>query len=219
MKNFLTRTVALAFLLLIGSTAYAQYKGDFQLVLGHDNMSFKIDDGKYKWKAHNFDIGLKSFNTYEIMNIVGIGLMGSCDLDLGKSINAKNSRTSDDFDFLIGFDAFLGPAVSFNIMDILALQGSIGYVWQCMAMFGDAEVSGIFRKSVDYNIYEYSQGWGFDIQAKLFPTAPVSAVFGMKSIFSGNSKYTIDFDGDTDTINDDVDIDSLKFYAGAALKL
>ena len=113
MKNFVTRIVALAFIISIGSSAFAQYKGDIQLVLGHDQQYLSLNDGDIGWKSNSFDIGLKSFNTFDVVSFLGVGFLGSCDLAFGKSIHTKNSA-SPEMDFLIDFDAFLGPALTIN---------------------------------------------------------------------------------------------------------
>ena len=217
MKNSFARIATLAVLILTSSSAFAQYSGDMQLVLGHDHQYITLADDNYGWKANTFDIGLKSFNTFEFLNFLGIGFLGSCDLTLGTNINTRKSA-SPDMDFLIGFDAFLGPAVTVKILDIIALQGALGFDWQYMAINGETEYSGFIKKTQDFTIYEKSIGFGFDIQAKLFPTAPVSAVFGIKGIFVESDEYKVDTDDDRYTVDNDFDVDSFKFYAGAALK-
>jgi len=218
MKKFLKKALLLAFFLLASSSTFADdFNGDIQLVLGHEKQYMTIDDGAFRWKSNNFDIGLKNAGFYELASFFGLGYMLGCDLTIGKSIYAENSRTHDDFDFLLGFDTFLGPAISIKIPQVLTLQGGIGFAWQYMAMFGDIDAEGLIRKSVDYNIYEKSSGFGFDIQAKLFPISPLSAVFGLKGIFTGNTKYRLSIDGHSDTIDDDIDLNCFKFYAGGSL--
>ena len=215
MKNFITRILALAFIISIGSSAFAQYSGDLQLVFGSDHQYISLNDGDLGWKSNSFDIGVKSFNTFNALSFVGIGFLASCDLAVGKSINTRNSA-SPDMDFLIDFDLFLGPALTVNILDVVALQGAIGFDWHYLAMSGETEVNLFGTRSVDYDVYGKSTGLGFDIQAKIFPTAPLSAVVGLKSIFCWNDHYTLSVDGDSDTIDDDIDLNSFKFYAGGS---
>lgn len=216
MKNFVTKIIALAFLISIGSSAFAQYKGDIQLVLGHDQQHLSLNDGDIAWKSNSFDIGLKSFNTFDVVSFLGVGFLASCDLAVGKKIETRNSATPD-MDFLIGFDAFLGPALTIKIMDIIALQGSIGFDWHYMAISGEQNFATVLGIKDDFNIYEKSTGFGFDVQAKLFPSAPLSAVFGLKSIFCGNDHYKVEIGDDTSTIDRDIDLNSFKFYAGGSL--
>ena len=215
MKNFVTRIVALAFIISIGSSAFAQYKGDIQLVLGHDQQHLSLNDGDFAWKSNSFDIGLKSFNTFDVVSFLGVGFLASCDLAVGKSIHAKNSATPD-MDFLLDFDAFIGPALTINVLDVVALQGAVGFDWHYLGISGKPEFTLLGGKK-DYYVYGKSTGFGLDVQAKLFPAAPLSAVFGMKAIFCGADHYKVDIDGDTSTVDDDIDLNSFKFYAGGSL--
>lgn len=215
MKNFVTRIVALAFIISIGSSAFAQYKGDIQLVLGHDQQYLSLNDGDIGWKSNSFDIGLKSFYTFDVGSFFGVGALGSCDLAFGKSIHTKNSA-SPEMDFLIDFDAFLGPALTINIMDVVALQGAVGFDWHYLGISGKPELSLLGGKK-DYYVYGKSTGFGFDVQAKLFPVAPISAVFGLKGIFCVADSYKEDIDGDTSTVDEAMDLNSFKFYAGGSL--
>ncbi|MBR4384901.1 MAG: hypothetical protein IKP51_00095 [Treponema sp.] len=225
MKKFITKAIALAVLLVGGAGAFAQsdgtgdYMGDIQLVLGHETQHVSVDNGYFRWKSKNFDIGFKSFNEFKLFSFMGVGFLAGCDLTLGRSIDADNERANDGFDFLIGFDTFIGPAVTFKLADVVAVQGAVGFAWHYMGMFGDMDVVGIGKKTVDYNLYEKSMGFGFDLQGKLFPGAPLSAVLGMKGIFTGDEKYRISIDGDSDTIDDDIDLSCIRFYAGASLNL
>ena len=216
MKNFITRILALAFIISIGSSAFAQYSGDLQLVLGNDYQYLAIDDGDYGWNSNNFNIGLKSFNTFDVVSFLGVGFLASCDLAVGKKIEPKNSA-SPDMDFLIAFDAFLGPALTIKIMDVIALQGSIGYDWHYMSISGEKSIATALGIKDDLDIYGKTTGFGFDVQAKLFPSAPLSAVFGLKSIFCGNDHYKLEVGSDTSTVDRDIDLNTFKFYAGASL--
>lgn len=177
MKKYLIFALLASF--AIHST-FAAKSGDFQLSLGWSGDSIDLgydgDEGLANATYNGAVISLKNYNLWDIgKTFVSVGLMDSYEFTLGQQF---------------ALDIFIGPAVGFNVLDIVKFHVSPGIAFGALFAGMEAGDGDTDCFSGADGIFGFV-GFGLDIQAKFFPKKRISPLVGytlrVDSLFNQNT--------------------------------
>ena len=183
-----------AVICVIAGTAFAKgYHGDVQVHAGFSSFGLELSR-KYPYSygpyeqlitvnTANFAVDIQSWNLFDLNDTVSLGFMVGVDGNFGKptKITDQSKDNGSTYTYELPTDQMknnysvglmFGPAVGFNIKNIVRLQGSAGmYVLITDSMTWDNPYSTI-------NFITSGIGAAADIQAKILPQKKISPIVG-----------------------------------------
>lgn len=193
---------AAAVLLAVCTSANAiSYNGDVQLMAG---LRFARMKAKHSTKVGSaaFDIGVNSYNLFELNDLIALGFVGGLDVYIGGCGKAKfDGYKTSDRGVAMGIELMMGPAISFSFIDAFKLQGSLG-----LAFGGDKTDAGN-----DIDVKMGNIGIVLDTQMKFMPNGKFSPLVGLRL-----ARYKTNLGGDIEDWLDDGHCNEALFYGGIA---
>lgn len=209
MKKTIRQIAIFAFALVAGSAAFAEYSGDlgFRLGYGHDKIKLEVEeissDDEYGFKTNDFIFGITNYNLWDINNIVAVGFFDGVSVGFGKGEGFFDDKDDLGDYFHFNFDFLIGPAVAFNVADIVRFQLGAGLDVQAAVVLEADDVNYI-GVSAGLGV---SAGWGIDFMAKFLPKAVFSPYIGIN--YSNTYGLLTDDERVADT-----NIPSIKVFVG-----
>lgn len=227
-----------AVICVIAGTAFAKgYHGDVQVHAGFSSFGLEASmktpyyDGTAEmlntFNTANFAVDIQSWNLFDLNDTVSLGFMVGVDGNFGKLTkntgtvkyngSTKTNETPTDYlknNYSVGL--IFGPAVSFNIKEIVRLQGSAGmYV-----LITDSMTCG----SSDYTSDIITSGIGAaaDIQAKILPQKKISPIVGYRFSCAFTDKIKLNQKRNGSSNEQEMKVDKCAgfgntFYVGASI--
>lgn len=223
-----------AVVLLIAGSAFAKpvkkaskkgssYSGDVQAHVGVAFTGAVMEVSKIKSELNSiaFEMDVQSWHLFDITSDFSVGFMVGLDGAIGGTTNAKTAGITVDSKYRSAsyhFNFLVGPAVSYQLGDVVRFNGTMGFSW----MLDDSYWLTYEDLNINSGTHFHGAGLGFDIQAKFMPTKIISPVVGTRLTLNWTDRVTIETKEKkgTDTkVNSKVDkAHSIPFtiYLGAA---